>query len=105
MIPALSLVSSILGASPTGSVSELSGQTGSVTKAGASFGEIFSQVSTDMIDRLKVGEATSISGLQGKASAQNVVESVMGAQQSLQTAIAIRDKVVSAYQSISQMAI
>lgn len=107
MIPALSLVTSVLGSGPAGSVSDFSSQTSSVAKAdtGASFGEVFSQVSSDAIDRLKAGEATSISGLQGSASTQNVVESVMSAQQSLQTAIAIRDKLVSAYQSISQMAI
>jgi flagellar hook-basal body complex protein FliE len=34
-----------------------------------------------------------------------VVEHVMSAEQSLQTAIAIRDKVVSAYQEISRMPI
>ena len=34
-----------------------------------------------------------------------VVESVMAAQRSLQSVLAIRDKVVSAYQEIARMAI
>jgi len=34
-----------------------------------------------------------------------VVEAVMSAEQSLQTAVAIRDKVVAAYQEIVRMAI
>jgi len=107
MIPALSLVSSILGSSSTDAMAGPSTLSGSVAKAGTgpSFGEVFAQASSDLVDRLKTGEATAISGLQGHASTQNVVESIMGAQQSLQTAIAIRDKIVSAYQSISQMAI
>ena len=36
---------------------------------------------------------------------QQVVEAVMAAEQTLQSAIAIRDKVVSAYLEISRMAI
>ncbi len=44
-------------------------------------------------------------GCSGKASVQQVVEAVMSAEQTLQSAIAIRDKVVSAYLEISRMAI
>ena len=43
--------------------------------------------------------------MQGKAAVQEVVEAVMSAEQTLQSAIAIRDKVVAAYQEISRMAI
>jgi flagellar hook-basal body complex protein FliE len=49
--------------------------------------------------------AASIAGIQGKASTQQVVEAVMSAEQSLQTAVAIRDKVVAAYLELSRMAI
>jgi flagellar hook-basal body complex protein FliE len=63
------------------------------------------QVASDAIGSLKKGEATAISGIEGKASVQQVVEAVMKAQQTLQTVIAVRDKVVSAYQEISRMAI
>jgi len=40
-------------------------------------------------------ESAAISGLQGQTSVQHVVESVMGAERSLQTVVAIRDKIVS----------
>ena len=42
---------------------------------------------------------------QGAAAPMKVVESVMEAQRSLQSVLAIRDKVVSAYQEIARMAI
>jgi flagellar hook-basal body complex protein FliE len=71
----------------------------------ASFSDMMAQVATTAVDTLKAGEAASISGIQGKASVQQVVESVMSAEQTLQTAIAIRDKVVAAYQEIARMAI
>ncbi len=70
-----------------------------------SFTEHLSQVANNAVDRLKAGEAASISGIQGKASAQEVVEAVMSAELTLQSALAIRDKVVSAYQEVSRMAI
>ena len=71
----------------------------------ASFGDLMSQVAGQMRDTVKTGEATAIAGIQGKASTQAVVEAVMSAEQSLQTAVAIRDKVVSAYLEIVRMAI
>lgn len=71
----------------------------------ASFSDTLARVSTDVVDKIKEGEAAAISGISGKASAQQVVEAVMAAEASLQTAIAIRDKVVSAYQEISRMTI
>ncbi len=69
------------------------------------FGSVLSQVASDAVDKLKAGESTAISGVQGKASVQQVVQSVMDAQSSLQTAIAVRDKVVSAYQEVTRMQI
>ncbi|VFU06922.1 Flagellar hook-basal body complex protein FliE 2 [Methylocella tundrae] len=104
MIAALSLLGSVLGSSATTASPSISA---TLTPAGGSadFGQVMADVSARAVNDLKSGEATAISALQGKASVQQVVESVMGAEQSLNTAIAIRDKVVSAYQSLSQMAI
>ena len=73
--------------------------------AGASFSDAMAQVSQDAIDKVKQGEAAAIAGVDGQASVQQVVEAVMAAESTLQTAIAIRDKVVSAYQEISRMTI
>ena len=69
------------------------------------FGAVLAQVSSDAIGTMKAGEAAAIGGIQGKASVQEVVQAIMSAEQTLQTAIAIRDKVVAAYQEISRMAI
>ena len=50
-------------------------------------------------------EQVSVQGLRGEADTRAVVDAVMSAEQSLQSAIAIRDKIVSAYLEISRMAI
>lgn len=69
------------------------------------FGSVLSSFAADAVNTIKQGEATAISGAQGKASVQQVVESVMSAEQTLQTAISIRDKAVAAYLELSRMAI
>ena len=44
---------------------------------------------------VKDARRSPIAGIQGQASVQQVVEAVMSAEQTLQSAIAVRDKVVS----------
>lgn len=77
----------------------------SVATAPVDFTDVLAQVSGSAIADLRAGEAASIAGMEGKMSVQQVVEAVMSAEKSLQTALAVRDKVVSAYQEIGRMAI
>ncbi len=72
---------------------------------GPTFADLLGQVSMEAVERLKTGEAASIAAIEGKASTQQVIEAVLTAEASLQTALAIREKVVAAYQEISRMAI
>lgn len=69
------------------------------------FNSVMKQVTTDAIGTLKAGEAASISAMQGKESTRKVVEALMSAEQALQTAVAVRDKVVQAYQEVVRMSI
>lgn len=67
------------------------------------FGNMMSSMIKDTIKTVQAGEATAIAGMQNKVPLQKVVEAVMQAEQSLQTAVAVRDKVVGAYLEISRM--
>ena len=69
------------------------------------FASVMAQVTTNAIDTMKNSEAVSVKGINGEASTQSVVSAVMDAERTLTTAVAIRDKVVSAYQELSRMAI
>jgi flagellar hook-basal body complex protein FliE len=75
------------------------------SSGGAGFDSVLKQVTADAIGTLKAGEAASISGIQGKESTRRVVEALMSAEQTLQTAVAVRDKVVQAYQEVVRMSI
>ena len=72
---------------------------------GPSFEQALAQVMGTAVDTLQAGEAVAIQGVQGAVSPMKVVDSVMAAQRSLQTVLAIRDKAVSAYQEVARMAI
>jgi flagellar hook-basal body complex protein FliE len=72
---------------------------------GSSFEQALGQAVGSAVDALKTGEAFAIQGVEGAAAPMKVVESVMEAQRSLQSALAIRDKIVSAYQEVARMAI
>lgn len=74
---------------------------GQATDFASMLGDLFTSTSNSV----KTAEATSIAGIKGKATVQQVVEAVMNAEQSVQGAIAVRDKVVAAYLEISRMQI
>jgi flagellar hook-basal body complex protein FliE len=109
MIPALLPVAA--GAVQTaanvaaGAASAASAATASAATAGADFSAALTQAAGDAIKTMRTAETTSMSGIEGKDSVQQVVDGVMSAERTLQTTLAIRDKAVAAYQQISQMQI
>jgi flagellar hook-basal body complex protein FliE len=70
-----------------------------------SFATLLSRAAGDVVDRLQTAEQVSVTAMQGKADVREVVDAVMSAEQSLQAAIAVRDKIVTAYLEVSRMAI
>lgn len=71
----------------------------------ASFGQLLDQLAADAVNTVKVAETTAIASIEGKASIQQVVDSVMSAERTLQTMVALRDKTVQAYHDIASMTI
>jgi flagellar hook-basal body complex protein FliE len=81
----------------------LSGAAAAAGDPGSSFMEALSRAANRTIDTLQNAEQVSIQALSGEADTRQVADAVMSAQQALQTAIAIRDKIVAAYLDISRM--
>ncbi|CUX32223.1 MULTISPECIES: flagellar hook-basal body complex protein FliE [Rhizobium/Agrobacterium group] len=111
MIDGIKQVSSLSltrGASGISSLTESvfgSEQTTPAQQTGASFASVLGNVSVDAMNNLKKAEVASFEGIQGKANTREVVDAMLSAEQSLQTAIALRDKIVSAYLDITKMQI
>ncbi len=73
--------------------------------AETSFSAALSSVSQNAVSALRNAEGLSLKALQGDMDTREVVDAVMSAEQTLQAAIAIRDKIVTAYLEVSRMAI
>lgn len=90
----------------TSSVSRTTGaEAASNAEPGQDFASVLSNMISTSIDTVRQGEQTAAAGVKGQASVQQVVEAVMSAEQSLQSTLAIRDKIVQAYLEISRMQI
>jgi len=73
--------------------------------AGSSFAATLSDMATRMVGTLERSEQVSMQAMKGEADTREVVDAVMSAEQALQAAVAIRDKIVTAYLEISRMGI
>ncbi len=71
----------------------------------ADFSSVLSDMARQAASTIRASEETAMKGIQGQAPVQEVVQSVMRAQTSLQTALALRDKAISAYQDLTRMPI
>jgi flagellar hook-basal body complex protein FliE len=81
-------------ATPAGGVSE-----------GGSFGDALSRAVQGAINSGHQADAASTRNLMGEGSVTDLVVAVGRAELTLQTAVAVRDRVVSAYQEVMRMPI
>lgn len=70
---------------------------------GPSFGEMLRTAAEESIATLKQGEQKSIEGALGRADLSDVVTAVTAAETTLQAVVAVRDRVITAYQEILRM--
>jgi flagellar hook-basal body complex protein FliE len=74
-------------------------------EGGGDFGATLEQAVQGAVDAGHAADATAMQALNGTGNLTDVVTAVARAQLALQTATAVRDRVVSAYQDIMKMAI
>ncbi len=83
------------------------GQSAAVTApvkgTGGGFAEMLQGALQGAVDAGKAGEAASLGAVTGKADVNNVVVAVNNAELTLQTVLAVRDKVLAAYTEIMHM--
>ena len=78
---------------------------GSAGAAGPGFGDMLKQVLSEAVGQSKAAETAMANQVQGKAEMVDVVTAISSAQTSLETMMAVRDQVISAYQEIMRMPI
>lgn len=94
---------SSIGTSGTSQAAGSAATAGQAT--GASFAEMLQNAASSTVGELRNAEQISAQALQGNADIRDVTDAVMNAQQNLQAAIAIRDKIVTAFLEVSRMQI
>lgn len=70
-----------------------------------SFAELVGSAAKSAIETGRTAEKLSAAGIAGKADPTDVVTAVTNAEVTLQTALAVRDRVIQAYQEILRMPI
>jgi flagellar hook-basal body complex protein FliE len=83
----------------------LGGAGSDVKGGGESFGKLLQNAATGMADALGKSEKESLQAVTGNANLTAVTEAVTNAQMALQTVVAVRDRVIAAYQDILKMPI
>lgn len=87
-------------------VGKAQGVTTAAAASGAgSFSDFLSSAMKDSIATMKQGETMAAKQVTGKADLVDVVTAVNAAEVTLDTVVAVRDKVISAYQTIMNMSI
>jgi flagellar hook-basal body complex protein FliE len=74
-------------------------------ESAVSFGDLMKAGVKEAVGSLKAGEAASAAAVTGKADLSQVVQAITKAEMTLQTVVAVRDRMMSAYQEILRMPI
>jgi flagellar hook-basal body complex protein FliE len=72
---------------------------------GGGFAQILKSAMTDVVQSSRAAESQMANQVQGKAELVDVVTAISAAETSLETVMAVRDQVISAYQEIMRMPI
>lgn len=72
---------------------------------GPSFADMVKDAVGEVVKTGRTAEAKAIEGVTGKAELVDVVTAITNAELTLQTVVAVRDKVIGAYQEIMKMPI
>jgi flagellar hook-basal body complex protein FliE len=92
-------------------LAKIGAETGAASGANAAgaaapnFSEFLTNAMHESVGAMKQGETAAVSQVAGKADIVDVVSAVNNAEITLDTVVAVRDKVIQAYQSIMQMPI
>lgn len=103
----MSLISSVTSSLPDLAMRPAQGTSPPQAEAAApgGFADVLRNLAGEAAGAVRQGEAAALAGIQGSLPLQTVVERVMAAERTLQTALAVRDKAVSSYLEISRMQI
>jgi flagellar hook-basal body complex protein FliE len=78
---------------------------GAPAESGGGFGALLERAVTETVEAAKASDRATIDAISGSGDVTSVVTAVARAELALQTAVAIRDRVIQAYQDVMRMPI
>lgn len=72
---------------------------------GADFGNMVSDAASSALQTLRQAEQTTANGVAGNTDVQSVVQALSNAEVTMQAVVAVRDKIVGAYNDIMHMSV
>ena len=99
------MTTAIAGAAAYANMAKLSGAGLAASDGAGGFGDLVKSALEGAVGTVQSGETASLAALAGKANLADVVAAVSSAELTVQSVVAIRDRVITAYQSILQMPI
>ncbi|WP_160000533.1 flagellar hook-basal body complex protein FliE [Roseomonas sp. 18066] len=81
----------------------LGGAMGGLGGAGGSFGAMLERAVNNVVDTTRAADTASTGAINGTVGVTDVVLAVSRAELALQTTVALRDRVVAAYQEVMRM--
>ena len=76
-----------------------------VKPVGPDFSTMVANAAQEAVETVRTGDTMAIAGLNGQAGLQQVVEATMAMESTVQVSVALRDKLVEAYQEVMRMPI
>lgn len=101
-MPAINFADAVNAYSSAGKMAPAQGAS---APTGENFGDMLKRATNGVVDTVAQGEQASLQAAAGKADLAKVTEAVNNAETAVQTVVAIRDRVVQAYQDIMRMPI
>ena len=75
------------------------------SNSGSPFMQMVQEAGKSVVNTLSTGEATQLQSLTGKVELSNLVTAVANAELTLNTVVAMRDRMINAYNDILKMSI
>ena len=72
---------------------------------GPSFTDVLARTAAETVETVRQGDRAAVAGLSGALPVQQVVEATMAMESAVQVTVAVRDRMVEAYQEILRMAV
>jgi flagellar hook-basal body complex protein FliE len=88
-----------------GSGSAASGASASASSAGGDFSDMVGNAARSALQTVREAETTTARGVAGRTDVQSVVQAMSNAEITVQAVVAVRDKVVGAYDDVMRMAV